>query len=104
MPQLQKAQGSHSNFPTALQILYHLFLVRAVLWWVESIKKLKACEDDLQRISIQENCDRHHAGLPRVNNDLHTNAKMTATLESSKGNLGQTHIIIFNPYLIEFIT
>lgn len=39
-----------------------------------------AREDHLKRIRVLENCDRPHVGMPRVNDDLHIDDKMTATL------------------------
>lgn len=43
-------------------------------------------------------------GIPRVNEDLHTNSKRTATLKLENLKLGQTAIIIFHTPLIELIT
>lgn len=62
-----------------------------------TVKELKAHEDNLKRIRVLENCDRPHAGLPRVNDDLHIDAKMTATL-------GNTYNYFFDTSLIELIT
>lgn len=33
-----------------------------MLWWVERTTELKAHEDNLKRIRILENYDRHHTG------------------------------------------
>ena len=62
-----------------------------------------AHEEHLKRIRVLENCDRPHVDLQGVNDDLHIDAKMTATLGTWKGSLGQTPIIIFNTSLIELI-